>query len=1221
MQVRHVLVAVGLLFGAALAGAAQERQPRFDIRVEARQLSFEELSRLVPALAQVKLPPGFRITKLEARGPLEELAIDFAAQSPDSSIQASAVVDASEPGRTARGSASLRNVDLAALLVRPALPSDVTADLVYDLAFGGDEAGVRGTFGVEAPSLDLAGFRGNAIRVKGRVDGSDLQIDGSLRAYGASVTADGQITLGEALQYEIRGRARNVDLRRLPERLHVPELASDLHLAYRVAGTGNGLRGRITLDRSTLAGATVAQGTAATFEQREGELRYHAEGRLAGLDLRELGRALEVDALSAPRFDSDITARFSVDGRGARLDPVQLTLEDSVLFGGRVPDMRVRVGFSEEALTFAADGAFEALAVGVLAQRENVQGVLTGRLDVEGRVPRADEGLQTDRLTANGRVAIAPSTIEGVAIAEGVIAGGLQNGELVRIDRLQIAGDGLAIRASGDVGLDPSVETSLEYYVDSPPLGALTDLIGVDLAGELTLEGRVTGAEVLQVAGTLAATGVSYQQNGAAELSSRYTLSVPHRDLPSAHGEVEATASQLELGGQTFEELEASTTYRDGRATFDATLSRADEALTIGGRLDWREEQKAVELTSLGLRAAGADWQLASGSTPRITYGGEGVAVSELKLVSSPDQAISIDGRFGREGDAARIRLEGVALEPFARMAGREDLRGTLTAEATIAETMEAPAVNATFSLSGAAVRDVELSAVSGRVTLGSEQLAFDARVERPDASWLRAEGHLPSALLRGDEAARAAGTLDITVESSPVGLELVQLFTDQLQEVRGTLEADVRVTGTLDDPRPSGEIRIAGGAFTVPRLGTQYVQLDGKVSLQPDVITVSQLRLVDDDGDHLTVNGRLPVQRLRVTGVELEVTSDGLEVMDNALGDVEAGADLTVTGELTEPRVSGTIEITEGTLNVDEILSLAGQDTYAVRAAEQGLLTEPAGQPAGLPQDRGLLADLPLSLDITVAVPNLLLRGRDIRGPAGGGVGLGNVNLNAKGALALRKAPEDALRISGDVAMVRGTYEFQGREFELARGGTVRFTGLPEINPLLDVTARREISAVETIVAVSGTLREPTLELSSNPPLDDADILSLIVFNRPVNSLGAGEQVSLANRASALATGFVAGQLTEAIGGAFDIDLFQVEARNADGLGPAVTLGERIGDLFVKVQQQFGSESQSRMIVEYEVNQWLRLESSFVDDRNSAQPLLRRQEDSGFDAVVNFDY
>ena len=71
-------------------------------------------------------------------------------------------------------------------------------------------------------------------------------------------------------------------------------------------------------------------------------------------------------------------------------------------------------------------------------------------------------------------------------------------------------------------------------------------------------------------------------------------------------------------------------------------------------------------------------------------------------------------------------------------------------------------------------------------------------------------------------------------------------------------------------------------------------------------------------------------------------------------------------------------------------------------------------------------------------------------------------------------------------------------------------------------------IQGVEARVNVRGTLKKPEIVLSSTPPLEQADILSLIVFNQPINQLGEGQQVSLAQRAQALATGAVAGQLAQ---------------------------------------------------------------------------------------------
>src|SRR6185436_15950226 len=127
-------------------------------------------------------------------------------------------------------------------------------------------------------------------------------------------------------------------------------------------------------------------------------------------------------------------------------------------------------------------------------------------------------------------------------------------------------------------------------------------------------------------------------------------------------------------------------------------------------------------------------------------------------------------------------------------------------------------------------------------------------------------------------------------------------------------------------------------------------------------------------------------------------------------------------------------------------------------------------------------------------------------------------------------KAPYDRLRLTGTVNTVRGWYDFQGRRFDILRDGTVRFVGLEELNPNLDIRTQRIIQGVEAHVNVRGTLNNPEIELSSVPPLEQADILSLIVFNQPINQVSETQQISLAQRAEGIAAGAVAGQLAKSL-------------------------------------------------------------------------------------------
>ncbi|MGH9329041.1 MAG: translocation/assembly module TamB domain-containing protein, partial [Vicinamibacterales bacterium] len=203
--------------------------------------------------------------------------------------------------------------------------------------------------------------------------------------------------------------------------------------------------------------------------------------------------------------------------------------------------------------------------------------------------------------------------------------------------------------------------------------------------------------------------------------------------------------------------------------------------------------------------------------------------------------------------------------------------------------------------------------------------------------------------------------------------------------------------------------------------------------------------------------------------------------------------------------------------------------------------------------------------------------------------------------------------------------YQFQGRRFDVTRDGRIRFVGLPDVNPLVDVTATRVIDGVVARVHVRGTARNPELTLSSTPPLDEADILSLIVFNAPINSLRTEERITLAQRAGAIASGFVAAPLAQSIGRALDVDLFEIETTSeAAGFGAAVTLGQQINEqLFVRFRQNFGPQDASEFILEYQLADFLRFRGSTAPGGGvkANRAILRRVERGAADLIFFFSY
>jgi len=176
-------------------------------------------------------------------------------------------------------------------------------------------------------------------------------------------------------------------------------------------------------------------------------------------------------------------------------------------------------------------------------------------------------------------------------------------------------------------------------------------------------------------------------------------------------------------------------------------------------------------------------------------------------------------------------------------------------------------------------------------------------------------------------------------------------------------------------------------------------------------------------------------------------------------------------------------------------------------------------------------------------------------------------------------------------------------------------------------VTATRTIpnTGVEARIQVTGTIDALELELSSTPPLEESDVLAMIVFNRPVNELGTGERASLAATAGGIATGFIAAPLGESIGRALDVDIFEITTTTENGeLGAGFIIGQQVGDrAFLKLRQQFGDENISEFLIEYQIADFLRVRGSGSPETSGSANRIgqRRVERAGIDLIFFFSY
>lgn len=1215
----------------ALSGSIENIEdgaPIINVQATSDKLDTDEIGRIVPALRGYGLQPAFEVT---AEGPADALAVAINLRDGRvGEVNADLTVDSETPGRRIAGTVQMTHVNVGPLAKSATLRSDITGQGRIDLALPEGRLPLSGTYDVTASNIEVAGYRAQNVTADGRIDGRVIRVNAAASAYGGRATAAGTIRTGQPMALDLEGRAANLDLRNLPPSFNAPGVESDLQFTYHLTGRGPVYAGDVTMAPSTLAGAAIGDGTTATFRVGDGAPQYSAKGQVANLDLQAVGQGFGIEALGTDRYQSDITATFDLTGSGGGRYPLAIdasgTATDSRVFGASFPRLDFTANLGNGDATVSAIGQFANLNPEAVSGNSRLAGDLSGALDVKATIRGYAGGIGPDDVDASGRINLANSRVADFAIDTAVFDGRFAGRE-GDITQLSIAGPDLNIQGQGHVALNDTGASNLTLHAETPALERIGELIDQPLKGAVVVDATVTGnATRLDAQGMLKGSNIGHGDNEALALNSAFTLSVPDLTMADASVTAKTDATFLELAGQRVNELTAETTYSMDRLEFNATAQQELRQLEAAGSVVLHPDHQEVHIGNLALRSEMIQWNTQPGSEAVVRYGQGRIAVRNFTLLSG-DQRITADGELGSPTDTLRVRAENVDVAQLDTLfLGNQRVSGRLNADAVISGSTSAPDVRGEFTLSPGAFREFMFESFGGTVDYSGQRVTLDVRLQQNPQAWFTAKGVAPLTLFRANPPERvgehdepAPGeAVNLEIASSEIDLGVVQGFTSYVTNVTGTMQANVTVTGSGFDPHMDGAIEIRNGAFEVPELGTAYTGLDTRIDLQTDQVSITEMRILDENGQPMTVGGTLGVHARSVGAVNIGIQSDEFEIIDNEVARLHLDTDLRLTGELRAPRLEGAVDVATGTIYVSELVMLLSSDAYSTEAAPATPQT--SANPAEV-ETPGLFESLDMAVGIGIP-SNLVLSGRDIQ-PANAPIEIGDMNVAVGGAVQLRKAPGGELQLLGEVNTIRGSYTFQGRRFEIGRDGIIRLTGGDEIDPLLDLRATRVISGVETTVRIQGTMRQPELSFSSNPPLEQADILSLIVFNQPINELGEGEQVSLAQRAGALAGGYLASGLATSIGNALNIDEFQIQAAGDQGGGPQLTVGEQIGNnLFFRLRQGFGAGQATELILEYQIREYLRLQATAAEAQGGTQRVtFRRIERGGIDLLFFFNY
>lgn len=1207
---------------------------RIDAALRSRGLRATEVAPYVTALEGYSWRPSFDLT---VAGPTDTLTVTGRINDPVvGGLEGRVVVRVGDRVHLS-GQTQMTRVNLEPLLRRADMVTRLTGTVSFEVDVTDNPSiPLDGTFSTTlgpssytyAPGERYDIERGQA---RGRVSDGQVHADVSARAYDAETTGafswDGATEL-----FRMVGRLAGGRPDRLPTFVDAPPFDAQINGTYVLTVDPSTIHVVGTLEPSQFEGSDIAAGAVADITVVGDDVRYRVSGRASRLQPWRFLPPLEVTlnpTLGAHRVELDTT--FEVEGGG----PIAEPFDHDFTFKGRIGSGRVDDATFVD-VPFDGVMASRRLAVHLSGQTGgDWSGVVgdsafvwrpVGTFDLT--VGLADVSAETytlDQVRSTLTLDLGPSVLRDLAVRRLQLTGALSQ-ELFTVTEVTASLDAGTVTLSGTVAGDEGQSSDLVIRTVFDDLSALPPTWVTGLGGSATIEGRVTGpwAET-RIDGTARSTTLRTPSVRVGTVEATFGASLPNMDAALVRGTLTGQAGLLEFGAQRLTRATAEMTFTADQADVAAVLTHERGALSTRGRVD-RDADGNLSFAPVDadLSLPGARWQLARDVQPRLRWLADRVEVQSLAMQQEASR-VFVAGTLGLEtalpSVQMRASIERLDIAPFAELlSGSRRVTGTLDASIQVTGSVAAPISSSTFTVTQGTADGVPFTSVAGSVTTRDDDARLDVTLDAAERGTASLVGVVPLG---------ESGALDVRVAAGLADVGVIAPAIPYIARASGRAQVDVRVTGSVAEPVVNGSATLSDVAFEVPETGVAYRAMQVEVAAVDSILQVRRFTVEDPQGHVLRINGRLDVlEALQKRGseaggdVDLRVQARDFRVLGNTFGELSVNLNLTAAGTLVAPQVLGAVTIERGRFEVDRLLETFVQP-YTAAAALQvpaGVMptrptpAEPAREHADAPAPPHLFSGAAFSIDLQLP-DNVIVRGRGIQ-TEDGPIGLGDINLTLGGTLQVIKRAGSEASLVGEVNAVRGTYDFQGRRFAIQRGSRLRFRGDDYTDPSLEITAVREIQGVRVTALITGTAMEPELTLRSDPPLDEGDILALVVFNRPINELGEAQKVSLASRAGAMAAGVLAGPIADSVARALDLDVFEIQTAAEGTGGPIVTVGRQVSDrLFVGFRHEFGTEGSNRLTFEYRLTEFLRIVTSVAQ---GGDPTSRssRAEAAGIDLI-----
>lgn len=590
---------------------------------------------------------------------------------------------------------------------------------------------------------------------------------------------------------------------------------------------------------------------------------------------------------------------------------------------------------------------------------------------------------------------------------------------------------------------------------------------------------------------------------------------------------------------------------------FSAEAFYAGNSARLQGRSSFKDGVLRAALDGFHVSRSPA-WKLCAPAAVSVTASG-GTKISGFCL-NSGKSSISFSGIFRKAfPDEFHAAVRGFELAELGT-AGLTGLKpvGVLDAAADYSSASPGPG-KFHFTGGNLELRGIALGAASARGTFAPGA----ARLETAEWKIYGGEAKVSGSAVMAEGGTKA----DLSIRISSMNVAPLLAFAPQVSAAEIWADGESRLALAGGAFRTSGALN-----FFAPRLRLETLGLrldNARLRLEAGDLHSARISAsARNNGGKISAEGPLSV-----SGPELKLRASDLPFAHLSGLSGRASTEMLLAGSWSRPKLSGTADL-----------------------GETKFETEKWGKYR--PEKEKSRFYEAMSMDLRIAAERNAWY-RD-----------GANSVEVKGDLLLKKDHYSQPVLLGTVSALKGYYIYLGNTFTVTSGQMI-FTGENPPNPEIKAAAVSESRGdpIKVYFNAAGKIRNPQVTLSSDPPMEQRDVISYLVTGKPLYELyaprnGAQQGRTGDNTAQNLAAGYISQKAAATVGKKLEMDVInlKVTAENkAD-----ITVGRYVmKDLFVSYGQVLGQGGEKRVSAEYSISRHWSLEGKNSSDGRYVTDLL----------------